>query len=42
MHEMSEPIFWKIRKNFKMSSAEIFIQHAEHKHCTTIKFAFDG
>ena len=29
LHEMSKPAFWeKLEKYFKMSSAEIFIQHA--------------
>ena len=27
LHEMSDPIFWE--KYFKMSSAEIFTQHAK-------------
>ena len=31
LHKMSNPVFWeKIRKYFKMSSAEIFTERAKH------------
>ena len=43
VHEMLKPIFWvkcKKKKKFKMSSAEIFTQHAKHKlQCKMLVFS---